>query len=136
MTWESGGRQRASLLIIDGIINLILGALLVVFPSGLVETLGLPAGDERFYPTVLGAVLIGIGLALLIEANRLPGGLVGLGLGGALAINLAAAAALSIWLVLGDLTIPTRGKVLLGVLSVGLVVISAAELRTRWNRRP
>lgn len=136
MTWESGGRQRASLLIIDGIINLILGALLVMFPSGLVETLGLPAGDERFYPTVLGAVLVGIGLALLIEANRLPGGLVGLGLGGALAINLAAAAALSIWLVLGDLTIPTRGKVLLGGLSVGLVVISAAELRTRWNRRP
>jgi hypothetical protein len=124
------------LLIFDGIINLVLGAVLVVFPSGLVETLGIPAGDERFYPTVLGAVLVGIGLALLIEANRLPGGLVGLGLGGALAINLAAAAALSIWLVLGDLTIPARGKVLLGVLSVGLVVISAAELRTRWNRRP
>jgi hypothetical protein len=124
------------LLIFDGIINLVLGAVLVVFPSGLVETLGIPAGDERFYPTVLGAVLVGIGLALLIEANRLSGGLVGLGLGGALAINLAAAAALSIWLVLGDLTIPARGKVLLGVLSVGLVVISAAELRTRWNRRP
>ncbi|MDF1597572.1 MAG: hypothetical protein P1T08_15950 [Acidimicrobiia bacterium] len=136
MTWESGGRQRASLLIIDGIINLVLGGLLVVFPSGLVETLGIPAGDERFYPTVLGAVLVGIGLALLIEANRLPGGLVGLGLGGALAINLAAAAALIIWLFLGDLAIPTRGRVLIGVLSVGLVAISAAELRTRWNRRP
>lgn len=136
MTWETSGRYRASLLLIDGIINLVFGVLLVVFPSGLVETFGLPATEQRFYPTVLGAVLFGMGLALLMEANRLPGGLVGLGLGGALLINLAAASALIIWLVWGNLAIPTRGKVILAVLAVGLVAISAAELWARWNRRP
>jgi hypothetical protein len=41
-----------------------------------------------FYPNALGGVLSGIGIALLIEAFREPNGLVGLGLGGAIAINL------------------------------------------------
>lgn len=136
MDFDRGTKPRANLLRIDGFINLFLGLLLIAFPSGLVETLGVPPSEGRFYPSVLGTVLFGIGVALLLEANRLPGGIIGLGLGGAIAINLAAAVALIYWTIWGDLDVPTRGRVLLGILSVGLLAISSFELWVRWSRRP
>jgi hypothetical protein len=136
MDFDRGTKPRTNLLRVDGVINLVLGVLLIAFPPGLVETLGVPPTGDRFYPTVLGAVLFGIGVALLLEANRLPGGIIGLGLGGAIAINLAAAVALIYWTIWGDLDLPIRGRVLLGILSVGLVAISSFELWVRWSRRP
>ena len=136
MDFDRGTRPRANLLRVDGAINLVLGVLLVAFPSGLVEAFGVPPSQGRFYPSLLGAVLIGVGIALFLEANRLPGGIIGLGLGGAIAINLVAACALIYWNVWGDLELPTRGRVLLSVLSVGLVAISSFELWVRWSRRP
>jgi hypothetical protein len=136
MDFDRGTKRRTTLLRVDGVINLVLGVLLMGFPVGVVEMLGAPPTEDRFYPTLLGAVLFGIGIALLLEANRLPGGIIGLGLGGAVAINLAAATVLIVWLVWGDLDIPTRGRVLLGVLSAALVAISTFELWVRWNRRP
>jgi len=136
MDFDRGNRPRTTLLRVDGVINLVLGLLLMAFPSSLVETLGVPPTDDRFYPTVLGAVLFGIGIALLLEAGRLPGGIIGLGLGGAVAINLMTACVFIFWLGWGDLVIPTRGQVLLGVLSAALVAISTFELWVRWNRRP
>lgn len=136
MDFDRGNKPRTTLLRVDGVINLVLGVLLMAFPSSLVETLGVPQTEDRFYPTVLGAVLFGVGVALLLEAGRLPGGIIGLGLGGAVAINLMAASLLIFWLVWGDLEIPTRGRVLLGVLSAALITISTFELWVRWNRRP
>ena len=136
MDFDRGTRPRANLLRVDGAINLVLGVLLVAFPSWLVDALGVPPSQGRFYPSMLGAVLFGVGIALFLEANRLPGGIIGLGLGGAIAINLVAACALIYWNVWGDLELPTRGRVLLSVLSVGLVAISSFELWVRWSRRP
>jgi hypothetical protein len=136
MDFDRGTKPRTTLLRVDGVINLILGVVLMAFPSSLVETLGVPETEDRFYPTVLGAVLFGIGVALLLEASRLPGGIIGLGLGGAVAINLMAASVLIVWLIWGDLDVPTRGRVLLAILSAALVAISTFELWVRWNRRP
>ena len=136
MDFDRGTKPRTNLLRVDGVINLVLGVLLIAFPAGLVETLGVPPSAGRFYPNMLGAVLIGVGIALLLEANRLPGGIIGLGLGGAIAINLAAASGLIYWTMWGNLELPTRGRVLLGILSVGLVAISSFELWVRWSRRP
>jgi hypothetical protein len=136
MDFDRGTKPRTNLLRVDGVINLVLGVLLMAFPTGLVEALGVPPTEDRFYPTVLGAVLFGAGVALLLEANRLPGGIIGLGLGGAVVINLAAASVLIVWLIWGNLEIPTRGRVLIGVLSAGLLAISSFELWVRWNRRP
>jgi len=79
--------KRSSLLIIDGILNLSLGALLITFPDRLVSALGVPDAASAFYPNILGGVLFGIGIALLIERNNQHAGGIGLGLGGAIAIN-------------------------------------------------
>ena len=116
------------LLLLDGLINLGLGALLVVFPDALVQALGVPPADTRFYPSVLGGVLLGVGIALLLEHSRRPAGTVGLGLGGAVAINLCAAAVLAVWLVWGNLPLPARGSAFLWGLVVLLVGLSALEL--------
>lgn len=55
------------LFLIDGVFNLILGVLLPLFPIGIIELLDLPSTNTNFYPSILGTVLFGIGIALLLE---------------------------------------------------------------------
>lgn len=126
---------RNPVLFIDSLINLLLGVLLLAFPLGIAERLGIPQTEQSFYPTILGAVLLGIGLALLLECGGRPGGLVGLGLGGAIAINLSGGIVLAVWLASGRLMIPMRGQALLWSFVVILIVISATELYVH-QRRP
>jgi hypothetical protein len=125
---------RSKVLIVDAIINLVLGLLLMAFPPAVVTLLGVPTAEHSFYPSILGAVLCGIGIALLIEYFRGPGGIVGLGLGGAMSINLCAAFVLAIWLVRGTLPIPLRGQAFLWTLVVVLVSISFVELIVHLNK--
>jgi hypothetical protein len=117
-------KNARSLLLADSVINLVLGGLLSFFPRDVVRALGVPSAEPAFYASILGAVLFGIGLALLIERGR--GG--GLGLAGAIAINLCGGTALGLWLLFGRLTLPARGQILLWGLVVLLVGISAVEL--------
>jgi hypothetical protein len=117
-----------AVLLVDAAINLILGLLLLIFSETLVEFLGVPATEQSFYPNILGGVLFGIGVALLIECFRSPNGLVGLGLGGAIAINLCGGLVLVFWLITGNLSIPIRGQIFLWMLAVILVAISSIEL--------
>lgn len=124
-------KSTSLLLLIDAAINLALGILLVVFPSTFIEMLGLPETESAFYPSILGAVLFGIGIALIFEVQK--GG--GLGLLGAVAINLSGGLVLGAWLVLGDLVIPTKARVLLWALVTILLVISAIELASRVSKR-
>ena len=49
------------LLFIDGIVNLLLGVILLFFPAGLLDLLGLPPTNTYFYASILGAVIFGIG---------------------------------------------------------------------------
>jgi hypothetical protein len=83
---------------------------------------------------MLGAVLTGIGLALIIECRgtRLPSS--GLGLGGALSINLCAIAVLAVWLARGSLEMPARGSIFLWGVVVVVGGLSAVEL-SRFSRR-
>jgi len=77
----------------------------------------------------MGGVFIGIALALFIEAFReRPQGLVGLGLGGAIAINLCGGLVLMGWLIFGRLEIPIHGQFLLWTIAATLVVISSLEV--------
>jgi len=70
------------LLIIDAAVNLVLGMLLLLFPAGIVALLGLPPTNTDFYASILGAVLFGIGIALLIERYGASRNIRGLGFGG------------------------------------------------------
>jgi hypothetical protein len=114
-------------LIADAIINYALGILCILYPL-VSETIGVPIVENSFYPNILGAVLIGIGIALTIECYRKQGGMVGLGLGGAVAINLSGGFVLILWLIFGNLNIPLKGYFFLWSLAIILVVISSIEV--------
>jgi hypothetical protein len=117
-------KSERFLLLIDAIINLLLGVLLILFPSSLVDALGVPKATSAFYPSILGAILFGIGIALLVQRNT--GG--GLGLYGAISINICGGIVLGIWLLFGDLELPLRGHVFLWLIVVVLVGISTIEI--------
>ena len=123
------------MLILDAAINLILGCLLVIFPLKVFQFLGLPIEAPPFYASILGAVLVGIGIALLTEHLRGSGEMVGLGLGRAIVINLYGGLVLATWLVSGKLSIPLRGHLVLWGLVVILVAISGLELFVHLRKR-
>lgn len=125
---------RSATLTLDAVVNLLLGVLLVFFPRGVVSFLGIPVAESAFYPSILGGVLFGIGIALLLERGEGRRLTRGLGLSGAIAINLSGGAVLAVWLIVGDLGLPLRGYVVLWTLVVLLVGISAVELVARRNQ--
>lgn len=117
------------ILIVDAVINFVLGILLLAFSPTLVSVLGVPPSSTRFYPNLLGAIFIGITIALAIgatgsQARRSNG----LGLAGAVGINLCGGATLAFWLIFGRLHLPAKGFVFLWALVGVLVVVSLAEL--------
>jgi hypothetical protein len=116
------------LLLADALINLLLGTLLLLYPQWLVEALGMPPVATTFFPRVLGGVLFGIGLALLI-AHR--GGAQGLGLDGAIAINLCGAGVVVGWLVVSPDVIPARGKITLWAVALLVIGVGFVELLHR-----
>jgi hypothetical protein len=113
---------------IEGIVNLFLGAILLLFPAGLVELLGLPLTNTYFYASILGAIIFGIGVALLIELYGARSRIRGLGLGGAIAVNLCGGGALLVWLLAVPLSIPLRGHVILWVVVTVVFIIGLAEI--------
>jgi hypothetical protein len=117
-----------TLLVIDAAINLLLGALLLWFPQGLVRALGLPVSDTLFYARLLGAVVFGIGLALTFEAWPIVGAGLGLGLVGAVAINLSAAATLAWLLAAARVEMNVGGKALLWTVVGILAALSLMEV--------
>jgi hypothetical protein len=125
--------HRNTLLIIDGLINLALGIALLLFPSSLVACLGVPGAENSFYPNILGGVLIGIAIALFLESRSTAKNASGLGLVGAVVINLCAGLVLGAWLLWGDLELPLRGTVFLWSLVILLVGISSFELATKFS---
>jgi hypothetical protein len=122
-----------TLLLIDAIANLALGLLLLGFPLGVASFFGLPESASDFYPSILGAVIFGIGIALLLARAGRPG----LGIDGAIAINLVGAGVLVVWLLSQRLGIPTRGLITLWVVAVIVLGIGVIELahRARSDRQ-
>lgn len=117
------------ILFVDAAINFILGVLLLFFSPRLADFLGVPSSSTAFYPSILGAIFIGITIGLLIEAigkgDRFGGGL---GLTGAVSINLGGGIVLAFWLIFGGLQLPVRGLLFLWVLVFLLVAVSLFEL--------
>jgi hypothetical protein len=123
---------QKTLLAIDAAMDLALGILLSLtapLPERLPRLLGLPPIGQPFYSSLLGAVLTGIGAALLIERRRYTAGApVGLGTMGAIAINLCGGIALLGWLLWGGLELHARGTALLWTIDALVLGVSALEL--------
>ena len=122
------GKKHKILLMTDGIINLILGFILILFPVGFAKILGVPQANINFYPTILGGVIFGIGLALLVERYGFNHNIRGLGLGGAIVINLCGAGVLLVWLLTVPLDIPLRGYIILWSIAVIVLLVGIIEL--------
>jgi hypothetical protein len=127
--------KRDVLLTADGVINLVLGILLIVFPGWLVAFLGIPEGS-RFYANILGGVLLGIGIALFLERGARGWRGSGLGLDGAVVINLCGGLVLAGWLIFGDLALSLPGTLFLWFLVFLLVGLSSAEIAARIRAAP
>ena len=124
--------KRSYLLAFDAVINLALGILLLVFPRTIVEALGVPDPPIRFYPNILGGVLLGIGIALLIEVLKpAKRNTRGLGLFGAVVINICAGIVLALWLIFGELNLSLPGSIFLWILVAILIGLSSLELITQ-----
>ncbi len=126
--------KHKTFLLIDGIVNLILGILLLLFPFGVAEILGAPLPGSNFYPTILGGVIFGIGIALLIEGYGETRGVRGLGLGGAIVINFCGAGILALWLVFKPLNIPLHGLIILWVIAIGVIGLGILEVLAKTWR--
>lgn len=116
------------LLLIDGIVNLFLGVLLLLFPFGMAQLFGIPQPNSNFYPTLLGAVIFGIGFALLLEAYGKPHGIHGLGIAGAIAINFCGAGVLTLWLISDTFNLPLRGYIILWTIAIIVLALGFIEL--------
>jgi hypothetical protein len=127
--------RKFILLKIDGLVNVILGIFLMLFPRDLAKILGIPVPQSTFYPNILGGVLFGIGLALFLERFRGLFRLTGLGIGGAICINICGAAVLLAWLLSGNLNIPLRGYIILSSLCLLVFAIGIIEVFFEISRK-
>lgn len=126
--------KKNLLLIVDGIVNVALGVLLIFFPAQLVDVFDLPKVETFFYVNILGAVLFGIGIALLLERFASRSGVTGLGIGGAIAINLCGSGVLIFWLLIGNLRLSPSGFIFLWSIAIIVLGIAIAELLTKsWK---
>jgi hypothetical protein len=122
-------KKRITLLT-DAFINLVLAFFLLLFSPKMADFFGVPSSNTNFYPNILGAVFLGITIALIIEAFRNPvnNKNIGLGLTGAICINLCGGFVLLLWLVYGDLSLPLKGMIFLWILDLILLLVSIIEL--------
>jgi hypothetical protein len=127
--------KKRIVLFIDASINFILGILLLTFSPIIVNFLGVPHTDNNFYPTILGGIFIGITIALVIEAlKKRTNSITGLGLVGAVCINISGGIVLLFWLLFGNLELPLKGFIFLWTLDVILLIISSVELFINLRR--
>ncbi len=101
------------------------GVILGLFSVTSPRLFGLPPTTGTFWQRLLAAVLVGIGLATILQATITPGR--GIGLAGLMAINLVAAAVATGQLVMGTIT-TRRGKATLWALVLTLTGLSLVEL--------
>ena len=114
------------LLGLETLLKLAGGLVLLIAPLTVISILGLPGTASRFWPRLLGAVLIGLAIATFIE-GWLPGSR-GLSLAGCIAINLVSAGTIAADLILGSPKLPGRGRFLLWLIVAILLSMSLVEV--------
>ena len=124
--------RRKKLLITDAVINMLLGLLLAFYPLSLITFLGLPLVTLPFYASILGAVLFGIGIASLIQLKNEASGL---GLMGAVVINICGGLCLAFWLAFGNIVVPLKGVIVMWLLVLILAGLSVVEFITHLKSK-
>ena len=114
------------LLWIEIVLKTSVGALLFLVPRATAKALGLPPVAQSFWPRLVGGALLGIAAAVALGTwlGR-PGGL---GLAGAVAINLTAAVVIVAELSLAKDGMAKRGRVLSWLAAGGLGLLGLVEL--------
>lgn len=114
------------LLLIEALVKLAAGVMLVLAPLATASVLGLPRPPSGFWPRLLGALLIGLAAALFIEM-RLPGSK-GLGLAGAIAVDIVLAFTLVAQMLAKAGAETRRGKLVMWLVTAALVVLALVEI--------
>jgi hypothetical protein len=113
------------LLWVEMLCKLAAGLVLLIAPTATAAVMGWPRPGSAFWPRLLGAILIGIGLASALHARA--AGVRGLALGGSVSINLAAAAFL-LAAVLLQPPAARRGRLLSWLIVATLFLLSLVEI--------
>jgi len=112
------------ILWINALLSLTGGTLLFTIPRIAISILGLPGTNQYFYPRLLGAALLGVGGAIIIE--RMAPNSIGLGPGGAIALDITAATTLMLQLIAGRTGMAVRGRILLWFVVIALALMGFA----------
>jgi hypothetical protein len=119
--------KESILLTIDGILDLLFGAVLLAYPKGLVSFLGLPQTGITLYPGVLGGILVGVGAGLVLQ-QLLDRPIPSRGVEIPIITNLGGAGALIALLAIGGLQIPLKGHIVLWVVAIVVLATAVAEI--------
>lgn len=114
------------LLWIETLVKLAPGLALLLAPGWTARALGLPRDPTGFWPRLLGGTLVGLAAGFVLEGWI--GNVHGIGLAGALAVNLAAAGTIAGLLILGKAAPSRRGRILLWLAVALLVLLALLEL--------
>lgn len=114
------------LLWLETALKAAVGLLLAAFPRTLARVLGLPPVGETFWPRMLGASLLGLAAATILEGQIAARN--GLGLSGHVAINLTSAIAIVGLLIMGRAGSSRRGRTLLWITAAGMTLLALVEL--------
>lgn len=121
-------KEDKILLFIDSVVNAAIGVILLCYPLGIGDFLDLPKSNNNFYPVILGAVILGIGIALFIERKYYERGIRGLGIEGAITINILASSVLIIFLIFSNLNISVLGSIILWFIGILVFIIGVLEI--------
>ncbi len=114
------------LLWLEMLLRLSAGAVLLVLPLTAARILGLPVPQALLWPRLLGALLVGMAAAILLEGSGATAS--GLGPGGLVVINLVTAGTLITLLVLDRACQTRRGKIFLWTLALLFVGLGILEI--------
>ena len=107
-------------------LKLSAGLLLALAPRSTIKLLGLPRAETGFWPRLLGALLIGLAGALLLE-GRSPGAQ-SLGLAGCVIVNFSGVSMMATLLVLDAGPASARGRAIMWTLVILLILLSILEI--------